>query len=76
MHPPIVGRPRTADERATLGTGLRFPWRDPLEPPGVHGQRAVSEADRRWRADALEARVCADEDGVRESPLVRPKTVP
>jgi hypothetical protein len=53
----------------------KSPWLNPIEPKWVHGQRAVSEADRLLRADELEARVCAYDDCVRESPLVMPKKV-
>jgi hypothetical protein len=44
-------------------------------PTWVPGQRAVSEADRRRRADALEARVDAYDGGQREAHLVMPKKV-
>jgi hypothetical protein len=35
----------------------KSPWLNPIEPKWVHGRRAVSEADRRLRADEREARV-------------------
>ena len=35
----------------------KSPWLNPIEPTWVHGQRAVSEADRRLSAAELEARV-------------------
>jgi len=35
----------------------KSPWLNPIEPQWGHGKRAVSEADRLWSADALEARV-------------------
>jgi hypothetical protein len=53
----------------------RSPWLNPIEPKGVHGQRAVSEADRLLRADELEARVYAYYGGQREAHLVMPKKV-
>jgi hypothetical protein len=51
------------------------PWLNPLEPTWVHGQRAVSEPDRRLHADEREARVCAYDDCERAAPLVMPKKV-
>jgi transposase len=53
----------------------RSPWLNPIEPKWVHGQRAVSEADRLLRADELEARVYADYGCQREAHLVMPKKV-
>ena len=35
----------------------KSPWLNPIEPQWGHGQRAVSEADRRLSADELAARV-------------------
>jgi hypothetical protein len=49
------------------------PWLHPIAPTWGHGQRAVSAADRRLRADALDARVYASDGGAREAPLVMPK---
>src|SRR5262249_16621651 len=37
----------------------KSPWLNPIEPKWVHGKRAVSEADRRLRADELVTRVYA-----------------
>ncbi len=53
----------------------RRPWLPPSAPTWVPGQRAVSEADRRRRADALEARVDAYDSGQGEAHLVMPKKV-
>jgi hypothetical protein len=53
----------------------RRPWLPPSAPTWVPGQRAVSEADRRRRADAFEARVNAYDGGQREAHLVMPKKV-
>jgi transposase len=51
------------------------PWRNPIEPKGVHGKRAVSEPDRLLSADELEARVYAYYGCERETHLVMPKKV-
>jgi hypothetical protein len=51
------------------------PWLNPIEPQGVHGKRAVSEADRLLSADELAARVDAYYGGEREAHLVMPKKV-
>jgi hypothetical protein len=51
------------------------PWLNPIEPKGVHGKRAVSEAARLLDADELEARVCAYYGCAREAPLIMPKKV-
>lgn len=53
----------------------RCPWLPPSAPTWVPGQRAVSEADRRRRADAFEARVDASDGDQREAHLVMPKKV-
>jgi len=53
----------------------KSPWLNPLAPQWVHGKRAVSEADRRLSADALEARVYAYDDCERAAHLVMPKKV-
>lgn len=37
----------------------KSPWLNPIEPKGVHGQRAVSDPDRLLSTAALEARVYA-----------------
>lgn len=51
------------------------PWLNPIEPTGVHGKRAVSEADRLLSADELEARVYAYDDCERAAHLVIPNKV-
>ena len=53
----------------------RSPWLNPLEPKGVQGKRAVSEADRLLRADALAARVSAYYGCKPEAHLVMPQKV-
>jgi DDE superfamily endonuclease len=53
----------------------KSPWLNPIEPKGVHGKRAVSEADRRLSADELEARVYAYDDCERAAHPVMPKKV-
>jgi transposase len=53
----------------------KSPWLNPIEPKWVHGKRAVSEADRRLRADELEARVYAYYGCHHEPHLVMPKKV-
>jgi DDE superfamily endonuclease len=53
----------------------RSPWLNPIEPTWVHGKRAVSEADRLWPADELEARVYAYYGCIPEAHLVMPKKV-
>jgi hypothetical protein len=67
---------------ATVGVRLvvcpwpsRSPWLHPIEPKGVHGTRAVSEAERLLPADAWEGRVYADYGGIPEAHLVMPKKV-
>jgi hypothetical protein len=53
----------------------KSPWLNPIEPKWVHGQRAVSEADRLLSAGELAARVCADDRCACEAHLVMPKKV-
>jgi hypothetical protein len=56
-HQPQVKRGAVGVRRVVCRWPSTRPWLHPIEPTGVPGQRAVSEADRRLRADALEARV-------------------
>jgi hypothetical protein len=63
-----TGRRRHNQQGKATGHGVRLvacrlpvqsPGRNPIEPPWVHGNRAVSEPTRLLSADALEARVYA-----------------
>jgi hypothetical protein len=54
---------------------VQSPWLNPIEPKWVHGQRAVAEADRRLRAQALERRVYAYYGCDPEAHLVMPEKV-
>jgi hypothetical protein len=51
----------------------KSPWRNPIEPKGVPGKRAVAAADRRLSADELEARGSAEYGCPRAAHLVMPK---
>jgi DDE superfamily endonuclease len=53
----------------------KSPWLNPLEPPWVHGKRAVSAPGRLLSATELEARVYAYDSCEREAHLVMPKKV-
>jgi hypothetical protein len=74
-HNQQVKRGAVGVRRVICHVPSRSPWLHPLEPQWVPGKRAVSEADRRRRADALEARVDAYDGGQREAHLVMPKKV-
>jgi hypothetical protein len=54
---------------------VQSPWRNPIEPKGVHGKRAVAEADRRLSAQELESRVYAYYGCDPEAHLVMPEKV-
>jgi hypothetical protein len=73
---PPAGQAGAIGVRRVIGhVPSRRPWLPASAPTWVPGQRAVSEADRRRRADALEARVDAYDGGQREAHLVMPKKV-
>jgi hypothetical protein len=74
-HNQQVKRGAVGVRRVICHWPSRSPWLHPIEPKWVHGKRAVSEADRLLRADALEARVYAFYGCPREAHLVRPKKV-
>jgi len=54
---------------------VQSPWLHPIEPKGVHGKRAVAEADRMLSAEERETRVYAYYGCHREAHLVMPKKV-
>jgi len=51
------------------------PWLTPIDPPWVHGKRAIAEPDRLLSADELEARVYAYYGCEGETHLIMPKQV-
>jgi hypothetical protein len=53
----------------------KSPWLNPIEPKWIHGQRAVSEADRLLSAAELEARVYAYDGCERAAHVVMPRKV-
>jgi hypothetical protein len=75
QHNPQVKQGAVGGRLVVCPLPSKSPWRNPIEPKGVHGKRAVSEPDRLLRADELEARVCAYYRCEREAHLVMPKKV-
>jgi hypothetical protein len=55
------------------GLPIKAPWLNPIEPKGVHDERAVVELDRKLTAEEVGQRVCDYFDCPRHPPLPKPE---
>lgn len=73
-HNRRVRRAKAGCRIRVCGLPVKAPWRNPIEPTGMHGKRTVAEPDRTVSADELRERVTAHPGGPPTPPLSRPVT--